>query len=242
MRILFKKIDNEKQYEQLWNKVFKINAISGLLLGLIFLIPLIKNFFDFINSGFDFLVLGSLFNGVISMLFDILIVLMVLSTITLLGKGKRNSEKDDDGFYFILSLTSGVIFIISFLGLFSFFNFTNSFFEIFRTTYFILFIIVLLIISTICLFTSILWFIIFRNKWNEYCEKVKNKSIAKKEKLLKIEAKRETKLEIINENKQFEKLKNKKQKLQELKEMLEEKLITEERYEDLRKKIIERDN
>lgn len=248
MRILFKKIDNEKQFESLWNKVFKTNAISGLLLGLIFLIPLIKNFFDFINSGFDFSALGSLFNisspflsGIIDGVYLILVGLMLLLSIAHLQNREEDSKESDMAYYSLLSFNSGIVLIL-FLGLFSFLSFENSFFEKLGSVFIIFFMIFLLILSAICFFTSILWFVIFRNKWTEYRDKVKKKKIAKEKKLLNIKEKRKTKIEIKNENIQFKKLKNKKQKLQELKEMLEEKLITEEDYEKLRKNIIERNN
>lgn len=249
MRILFKKIDNEKQFESLWKKIFIINAISGLLLGLILSIPLIKKFFVLINSGFDFFALGSLFNisspflsGIIDVVYLILVGLMLLLSINRLQKGKRDSGEGATDYYLIISFNSGIVFIFSFLGLLSFLSFENSLFENFGSVFIIFFAIFLLILSAICFFTSILWFIVFRNKWNEYRDKVKKKKIAKEEKLLNIKEKIKTKIEIKNENIQFEKLKNKKQKLQELKEMFEEKLITEEDYEKLRKNIIERNN
>ena len=248
MKILFKKIDNEKQFESLWKKIFIINAISGLLLGLILSIPLIEKFFVLINSGFDFFALGSLLNisspflsGIVDVVYLILVGLMLLALIDL-QKGKRKSGEGDAFYYSILSLNSGIVFIFSFMGLLSFFSLKIlSLIISDQLDQFIIFIMIfLLILSAICFFTSILWFIIFRNKYSEYCDKVKKKKIAKEEKLLNIKEKRKTKIERKNENIQFEKLKIKKQKLQELKEMFEEKLITEEDYEKLRKNIIER--
>ena len=246
MKILGKEINNEDKYEKLWNIFKKVNEISSIILGVIGALWTLGIFISFIEKGISGTFIYSLspfLTGVLNVLipfFSLLLLLFIPKHI--LRRKARDTEQNI--LYTILLIISSIIFIFSLLGLLGIFAFStlNSFLGDLGVVITLSFFLLIFALSSLCMFTSIIWFIIFHNNWEEHCKKVEQNKKKKIARLEKQNADKKKETEIKTESKLLEKLNLKKKKIQELKDLCEENLISKKEYEEMRKKIIERED
>lgn len=241
MKILGKEINNKDGYEKLWNIFKKVNAISSSILGVIGALWTLGVIMNFIENG----VLELFISSSSPFITGVLIACVPVVSLILLGVPnevlrKKERDKEQNIYYFFILAISGIIFIVSLLGLlgiFAFFSTLNI-----GTVIPILLALFLMIVSGLCIFTSILWVVIFHNNWEQHCKKVEDKKNMKTARIEKQNSDKKKEIEIEAENKLLEKLNLKKKKLQEIKDLFEENLISKKEYEEMRKKIIERED
>ena len=172
MKILGKNIENEDKYEKLWNKLKKINAISSLILGVIGALLTLGIFIGFIEKGISGTFIYSLspfLTGVLNVLipfFSLLLLLFIPKQIL----RRKERDREQNILYTILLIISAIIFIISLLGLLGLFTFSRTL--NIGTVIPLLLTLILVISSVLCIFTSIMWFLVFHNNWEQHYKKV----------------------------------------------------------------------